>query len=128
MLYYGKDPIFANPSYGFNGVMGSWRLNQLTRGIQDIDIIKQANAINPTATQALVNSMVQDVMYLRGCFDPSDCSYSYGPRPWDQSLNAWELSREAMLQIIAGAPITPSVQTIINGSGKFTGSFTFKLQ
>lgn len=128
MLYYGTDGVFANPSYGFNGVIGSWRLNQLTRGIQDIDIIKQAYAISPSSTTALVNNMVQDVMYLRQCFDLTDCSYSYGVRPWAESLNAWEQTREALLQIISGVPVVPTVQQIISGSGTFTGTFTIKLQ
>lgn len=133
MIYYGTDSVYANPSYGFNGVMGSWRLNQLTRGIQDIDIIKQANAINPVATQALVNNMVQDVMYLRECWElyshtGTDCSYSYGVRPWAESLNLWEQTREALLQIAAGTAVVPSVYNIIIGNGRISGNGSIQLR
>lgn len=111
MLYPGTDTVYANPSYGFNGVIGSWRLNMMTRGIQDADILAQANKVNPVATAALLNQQVQDVMYLRSCFFLGDCTYSYGPRPWNESLNSWETTREALLVIIQNAaPFLPGSQ------------------
>lgn len=126
MLYYGTDTVFGNPNYGFNGVIGSWRLNQLTRGIEDIDLIKLAFAQNPSATTALVNTMVQDVMYLRGPFDNADPSFSYGPRPWNQSLNSWELARESLLQLAATGTTTITASQIL-GRTSFTGKGTLFL-
>src|SRR6185437_16851209 len=118
--------VYGNPNYGFNVVMGSWRLNMLTRGIQDVDLIKQAYAINPSSTTAIVNSIVQDVMYLRGPFDPNDPSYSYGVRPWNESENAYEVARESLLQIISSAVLpTPYC---ISGNGSISGSGTLYLK
>lgn len=116
MLYPATDVIFANPNYGFNGVIGSWRLNQVTRGIQDIDILKSAFAVWPTSATYWMNQQVQDVMYLRDCFTHADCTYSYGPRPWNQSLNSWDTTREALLKIIQSAsPNFPGSQNMQGG-------------
>lgn len=120
MLYPGTDGVYSNPSFGFNGVIGSWRLNQMTRGIQDVDIIKAAYAVNPSSTTALVNQQVQDVMYLRQCFTLGDCSYSYGPRPWSEVLNSWETTRESLLQVAALPLFIPS-QSATGGIKKSGG-------
>jgi len=125
MLYPSTDTVYASPSYGFNGVIGSWRLNQLTRGIQDVDIINAAYAVNPSSTTALVNQQVQDVMYKRQCFTMGDCSYSYGPRPWNENLNSWETTRESLLQIAAVATTTSTTETF-TGTCQMKGVVTFK--
>lgn len=122
MLYYGTDPIYT-PNYTVNGVFGSWRLNMLTRGIQDADLMKQAYSINPSSTTAVVNNVISDVMYLRQCFDMSDCTYSYGDRPFTQNGNAYEVAREALEQIIAGAP--PSKESI-QGNVRIRGNAIFR--
>lgn len=125
-LYPGTDSVYTSQSFGFNGVIGSWRLNQLTRGIQDVDLINLAYAVNPSSTTAIINAQVQDVMYLRGCFDTSDCSYYYGPRPWSEVLDSWETQREALLQVAAGAaPPTPPANitnVILKGTIQFQGT------
>ena len=116
ILYPATDNVYPGDSYGFNGVVGSWRLNQLTRGSQDHDIIVQAYAISASSTTAIVNSIVQDVMYLRQCIDVNTyCSYSYGPRPWDQVENNYEKARESLLNIIAsGASSSPTIALTTN--------------
>jgi hypothetical protein len=125
-LYPATDGVYANPNFGFNGVVGSWRLNMLTRGIQDVDIIKAAFAVNPSLTTTYVNAQVQDVMFLRQCYNPADCSYSYGSRPWNENLSSWETTRESLLQIAAGlTPTAPPVFTeSMNGNINFTGKAT----
>jgi hypothetical protein len=125
MLYPATDVVYANPSFGFNGVVGSWKLNMLTRGIQDYDLIKMAYTVNPASTTAIVNGQVQDIMYLRQCFTLSDCTYSYGPRPWNQNENSWETAREQLYQIIAGAPATVLPIERCNGPIHFQGKIIF---
>src|SRR5205807_2347660 len=116
MLYPATDVIYGNPNYGFDGVIGSWRLNQITRSVQDIDLVKMAANVNPLPTAVLVNNQVQDVMYLRECFTTSDCTYSYGPRPWNESLNSWDTTRESLLQIVQSAfPNLPGSQNMQGG-------------
>jgi hypothetical protein len=126
MLYPGTDQVYSNPSFGFNGVVGSWRLNQLTRGIQDVDIIKLAYAVNPASTTAIVNGQVQDVMYLRQCFTLGDCTYSYGVRPWSENLGSWETARERLLQIVSTA-VSPNPPTkTFTGQIQINGTVTIQ--
>jgi hypothetical protein len=122
LMYPATDSIFS-PNFGFNGVIGSWKLNMLTRGIQDVDLLKQANAIDPTTTATLLNNVIQDVMYLRQCFTLADCTYVYGDRPWSEDRNVYETTREALLNIIASANPIPAVpaHTTINGTVQMNG-------
>jgi hypothetical protein len=112
MLFNSTDTVSTgySPVYSFNGVVGTWQLNMLTRGIQDTDLLKMANAINPSSTTAIMNNVVSDVMYLRQCFTLSDCTYSFGPRPWSQDRNAYEVAREALLQVIANFSLNQTTE------------------
>jgi hypothetical protein len=122
MIYPGTDQVYANPSYGFNGVIGSWRLNELTRGIQDADIINLAYSLNPSATTAIVNSIVQNAMWTNQCFDLTDCTYTYGNRPWDENENDYETSREALEQIIVGGRVAPTTNAQFKGTVTIRGT------
>jgi hypothetical protein len=101
-------------------------LNMLTRGIQDVDIITLAYAKNPSATMAIVNTQVQDVMGRRQCFNPSDCSYSFGPRPWNENLGSWETARESLLQIAQGLPPVFKPTELITGQCVINGNAVLK--
>lgn len=128
MLYPSTDTATTGflPVYGFNGVIGSWKLNMLSRGIQDVDIIKLAYAVNPSSTTALVNALVSDVMYLRQCFSLADCTYVYGDRPWSESRDLYETTRESLLQLIATpGTVAPSIQGI-SGGAKMQGGIIFQ--
>jgi hypothetical protein len=123
MLYPSTDTVTTGfqPVYGFNGVIGSWKLNMLSRGIQDVDIIKLAFARNPSQTTTLVNNLIQDVMYLRQCFTLADCTYVYGDRPWSENRDLYETTRETLLQIAAGVAFVVPSETI-NGQCRITGN------
>jgi hypothetical protein len=107
MLYPATDAVYGTPNYGFNGVIGSWRLDMTTRGIQLADVAKMAAAINPTATQAIINGLIQNAMWTNACVTLVDCSYIYGPRPWDETENDWEVARESLEQIVSATTPTP---------------------
>jgi hypothetical protein len=128
MLYPSTDTATTGfqPVYGFNGVIGSWKLNMLSRGIQDVDIIKLAYAVNPSSTTAIVNGQVQDVMYLRQCFTLGDCTYVYGDRPWVEDRNTWETARERLLQIVSTA-VSPNPPTkTFTGQIQMNGTITIQ--
>jgi hypothetical protein len=98
----------------------------LSRGIQDVDIIKLAYAVNPSSTTAIVNGQVQDVMYLRQCFTLGDCTYVYGDRPWVEDRNTWETARERLLQIVSTA-VSPNPPTkTFTGQIQMNGTITIQ--
>lgn len=106
LIYPGTDTVYPAQSFGVNGAFGSWRLNMLTRGIQDVDLFKMAYKINSAAALTLVNSAIQNVMWYTQCFDPStpaNCSYSYGPKQWSENPNLYETIRESLEQLIANS-------------------------
>lgn len=120
MIYPGTEVVFNSPSYGFNGIIGSWRLNELTRGVQDADIINAAYAMNPSSTTAIVNGIVQNAMWTNSCFTLADCTYTYGDRPWDETENDYETSRERLEQIIVAGHFTPTYPTNVQFNGNVT--------
>ena len=58
LFYPGTYNVFPPYSYGIAGPIVSLRLKDWRRGIQDVDYLTLANAINPTAVANLVNQMV----------------------------------------------------------------------
>jgi len=80
-----SDNVYPTYSYGITGPIASLRLRHWRRGIQDVDYLTLANAINPAATANLVNQMVPSVLWEQQCVDPRcDCSYSYSPISWSK--------------------------------------------
>lgn len=128
LSYPGTDKIFTSQSYGFDGAMPSWRLESMMRGIEDIDYLTMANTVNPSSTTAIVNSMAPVALFEHACFNPADCSYSYGGRSWPDNTNNFESQREALAQIIAGSspPTPPAMNIQIQGTVTFKGTVTFQ--
>jgi hypothetical protein len=101
MFYPGTDAVFPAFSYGVDGPIASLRLKYWRRGIQDVDYLTLANAINPAAVATLVNSMVPAALWENQCFDLSDCSYFKGPVSWSNKPDDWESARLQLANIIA---------------------------
>ena len=118
MLYPGFDAVYSTQSYGFNGVIGSWRLNQLDRGIQDADIWDAAYKVNPTSATAIMANLVGNTLWLTQCFTLADCSYAYGDRPFTENGNTYELARESLEQMLDAAAQSSEIsgQAILKGS------------
>jgi Domain of unknown function (DUF4091)/Family of unknown function (DUF6067) len=94
LLYPGTDAIFPASSYGISGPIASLRLKHWRRGIQDIDYLTMAYAINPTAVTNLVQQMVPQALWeLSGG--------SAGPS-WSSNPDDWEAARLALAHIIDG--------------------------
>jgi hypothetical protein len=103
LMYPGTDTVFPASSYGVAGPIASLRLKHWRRGIEDVDYLTLASAIDPTSVSAIVDKMVPSVLWEVQCHDPtSDCSYSYAPSSWSNDPDDWETARAALAHIIDG--------------------------
>ncbi len=102
-LYPGTDALFPASSYGIAGPIASLRLKHWRRGLQDVDYLTLAAAIDASAVSALVDKTVPSVLWEQQCHDPAnDCSYTYAPPSWSDDPDAWEAARAALAHIIDG--------------------------
>jgi hypothetical protein len=102
-MYPGTDALFPASSYGLAGPIASLRLKHWRRGIEDVDYLTLASAIDPASVTAIVDKMVPSVLWEVQCHDPtSDCSYSYAPVSWSIDPDDWEAARAALAHIIDG--------------------------
>jgi len=116
-FYPGTDGVFPAYSYGISGPIVSLRLKHWRRGIQDVDYLTLANAINPTAVTNLVNSMVPQALWENQCHDLSDCSYFIGPVSWSNKPDDWESARSQLADIIAPLTASQGYWHLDEGSG-----------
>jgi hypothetical protein len=102
-MYPGTDKMFAQSSYGIAGPIASLRLKHWRRGVQDVDYLTLAQAIDANAVAALVDKVVPVVLWEAQCHDPAmDCSYTYAPASWSNNPDDWESARAALAHIIDG--------------------------
>lgn len=111
----GKDLVYANPSFGFLGPIATLNAKKVRDGINDVDILNLAYAVNPASTTALVQSMYSLALWEKACFTSVDCSYAYGDRTWLYGANTWTVARERALMIAERAPVSTAAR--INGHG-----------
>ena len=102
-MYPGTDTMFPSSSYGIAGPIASLRLKHWRRGLEDVDYLTLAAAIDASAVSALVDKMVPSVLWEQQCHDPAnDCSYTYAPASWSDDPDDWEAARAALAHIIDG--------------------------
>jgi len=95
LFYPGTDAIFPTSSYGIAGPIASLRLKYWRRGIEDIDYVTMAYAINPTAVTNLVQQMVPQALW--------ELTNTNGGGPsWSSDPDDWEAARLALAHIIDG--------------------------
>ena len=102
LFYPGTDTVFPASNYSLNGPIASLRLKHWRRGIQDVDYLTLAEKINPTATTAIVNSLVTSVLWEPGVADKSDPTYQHCPIGWTTAPDTWEAARAQLAHIIDG--------------------------
>ena len=103
LMYPGTDAAFPSSSYGIAGPIASLRLKHWRRGLQDVDYLTLAAAVDASAVSALVTKAVPSVLWEQQCHDPtSDCSYTYAPIGWSDNPDDWEAARAALAHIIDG--------------------------
>ena len=101
LFYPGTDTIFPASSYGVQGPIASLRLKHWRRGIQDVDYLSMAAAINPAATQAIVNQMIPKVLWEYGVDSLADPTYVTTDISWSINPDTWEAARAQLAAIIA---------------------------
>lgn len=124
LVFYGRDSVFT-PSYGFNGPIATFTMKNMRKGIDDVDILMQAYAVDSSSTTNILNNLYSKALWDVTCQDSSDCTYSYGDRSWQYASNNWVNARESLLIIAAQAspPVTPpSTEVLMQGQIKFTGN------
>ncbi len=114
LFYPGTDKYYTSRSYGVDGPFASLRLKHWRRGIQDADYLALANAINPSATQAIVKRMIPKVLWEYGVENEADPTYVYTDISWSTDPDKWEAARAELADIISGGTAPPPVT--------FTGS------
>ncbi len=103
LMYPGTDVLFPSSSYGLAGPIASLRLKHWRRGLQDVDYLTLAAAIDASAVTTIVDGMVPSVLWEQQCHDPtSDCSYTYAPVSWSNDPDVWEAARAQLAHIIDG--------------------------
>jgi hypothetical protein len=101
-FYPGTDAMFSSSSYGIDGPIASLRLKHWRRGLEDVDYLTLAAAIDPSAVSAIVDQVIPSVLWEQQCHDQSDCSYVYAPVSWSADPDDWEAARAELAHIIDG--------------------------
>lgn len=123
LLYPGTEvSTYTVANLGFLGPVVSLRMKLLRRGINDYDYLAKANRVSPTTTASIVASLVPSALWDISCFDPADCSYSYGGRLWTADPNSWEVARAQLANL--GTDSTQS--EALNGKIAVKGTAIFK--
>ena len=100
LFYPGTDRLFPAESYGLEGPIASLRLKHWRRGIQDVDYLALAEAIDPNAVREIVQRMVPKVLWEVGVSDRSDPTWVSAPLSWSTDPDDWEAAREQLADII----------------------------
>lgn len=100
LFYPGTDVRFPEDSYGVQGPFASLRLKHWRRGIQDVEYLAMAAAIDPTRVRAIVDAIVPSVLWDLGVEDPSDPTWVLTDISWPTDPDGWEAARAELADII----------------------------
>ena len=103
LFYPGTDTRYPADSYGVMGPFASLRLKQWRRGIQDVDYLALAVAINPARVAEIVDDIIPKVMWEYGVDNPDDPTYVRTDISWSTDPDVWEAARAELADIIEGA-------------------------
>lgn len=102
LFYPGTDTRYPEDSYGVSGPFASVRLKLWRRGIQDIDYLTLAAAINPARTSEIVNEIIPKALWEYGVSDPEDPNWVRTDISWSTNPDVWENARAELSDIIEG--------------------------
>jgi hypothetical protein len=100
LFYPGTDTRYPEESYGVIGPFASLRLKHWRRGIQDVDYLTLAAAIDPIRTAEIVNEVVPTVLWEYGVSDPEDPTWVLTDISWSTDPDDWEAARAELADII----------------------------
>jgi hypothetical protein len=103
LLYPGTDTRYPADSYGVMGPFASLRLKHWRRGIQDVDYLTLAAAVDPVRTAHIVDGLIPRVLWEVGVADPEDPTWVLGDISWPTDPNVWEVARAELADIIERA-------------------------
>jgi hypothetical protein len=102
LFYPGTDTVFPEVSYDAPGPFASLRLKHWRRGIQDVDYLALAAAVDAAATAEIVAQMVPEVLWEYGVEDLGDPTWVRTDISWSIDPDDWEAARRALAEIILG--------------------------
>jgi 5-hydroxyisourate hydrolase-like protein (transthyretin family) len=100
LFYPGSDAIFTDESYGVDGPLASLRLKLWRRGIQDVEYLELARAIDSDRVDAIVQRMVPRVLWEVDAQTAADPTYTLLPPSWSTDPADWEAARAELVEII----------------------------
>ena len=100
LFYPGTDVRFPGDSYGVQGPFASLRLKHWRRGIQDVEYLAMAAAIDPARVQAIMDAIVPSILWDLGVEDPSDPTWVLTDISWPTDPDVWEAARAELADII----------------------------
>lgn len=100
LFYPGTDLRFPEDSYGVQGPFASLRLKHWRRGIQDVEYLAMAAAIDPARVQAIVHTIVPGILWDLGVEDPGDPTWVLTDISWPTDPDVWEAARAELADII----------------------------
>jgi hypothetical protein len=103
LFYPGTDLRFPDENYGFGGPIASLRLKLWRRGIQDLDYLEMAMAIDPQRTAQIVDRIIPLVLWEYGVDELNDPTYVLTDISWPTDPDTWEAARAELADIIEGS-------------------------
>jgi hypothetical protein len=100
LFYPGTDTKHPAESYGLLGPIASLRLKHWRRGIQDVDYLTLASAVDPARTAEIVATMVPQVLWEYGVEDLEDPTWVLTDISWSTDPDDWEAARAELASII----------------------------
>ncbi len=111
MVYPGTDNNPGHVNYGVNGPLGSLRLKEWRRGIEDGDYLAIAQKIDPDAVKTIVQRVMPKALWENQA-PGGDVSYFYGNISWSSDPDIWESARAQLAQIISNYCLSSSSSDI----------------
>ncbi|MCL4876286.1 MAG: DUF4091 domain-containing protein [Anaerolineae bacterium] len=100
LFYPGTDSIYPGESYGVEGPFASLRLKYWRRGIQDVDYLALASAIDPVRVSQIVQEIVPRALWEYGAEDPDEPTWIRTDISWSADPDVWENARAELADII----------------------------
>lgn len=113
LFYPGYDTRYPTDSYGIMGPFVSLRMKNWRRGIQDVDYLTLAAAIDPTRTEQIVDEMIPKVLWEVGVTDPQDPTWVRTDISWSIDSDEWATARSELALIIENFYKNMSIQSCL---------------